>query len=139
MKPRRSPGEKICSHCHALFTCGPAQGEERCWCEYITHVPLIADEQTDCFCSRCLSEAIGKLNGTQSEPASAGDQHTSVPQLKEGEDYYVERGAMVFTAAYHLRRGNCCESGCRHCPYERKAVASTQKLPWGHWQAKGSK
>lgn len=24
---------------------------------------------------------------------------------------------MVFTEAYHLRRGYCCKSGCRHCPY----------------------
>lgn len=32
-------------------------------------------------------------------------------------DYYFENGCLVFTAAYHLRRGSCCESGCRHCPY----------------------
>ncbi|MGD0902046.1 MAG: DUF5522 domain-containing protein [Terracidiphilus sp.] len=24
---------------------------------------------------------------------------------------------MVFTAAFHLKRGSCCGSGCRHCPY----------------------
>jgi len=24
---------------------------------------------------------------------------------------------MVFKAAYHLKRGSCCKSGCRHCPY----------------------
>lgn len=23
----------------------------------------------------------------------------------------------VFTAAYHLKRGACCGSGCRHCPF----------------------
>ena len=38
-------------------------------------------------------------------------------ELVEGEDYYFERGLMVFTARYHLRRGYCCERGCRHCPY----------------------
>jgi hypothetical protein len=37
--------------------------------------------------------------------------------LREGEDYYVEGGLLVFTAAYHRRRGFCCGSGCRHCPY----------------------
>jgi hypothetical protein len=37
--------------------------------------------------------------------------------LVAGEDYYFERGLMVFTARYHLRRGYCCERGCRHCPY----------------------
>ncbi|HKX29610.1 MAG TPA: DUF5522 domain-containing protein [Blastocatellia bacterium] len=37
--------------------------------------------------------------------------------LVEGEDYYLENGLLVFTAAYHLKRGYCCHSGCRHCPY----------------------
>jgi Family of unknown function (DUF5522) len=37
--------------------------------------------------------------------------------LVEGEDFYWEGAALVFTARYHLRRGYCCESGCRHCPY----------------------
>jgi hypothetical protein len=34
-----------------------------------------------------------------------------------GDDYYYEKGFMVFTAAYHLKRGYCCKSMCRHCPY----------------------
>jgi hypothetical protein len=38
-------------------------------------------------------------------------------ELKEGEDYYFEDGLMVLTARYLLRRGYCCEQGCRHCPY----------------------
>jgi len=33
------------------------------------------------------------------------------------EDYYFENGLMVFTKTYHLKRGVCCKSGCRHCPY----------------------
>jgi hypothetical protein len=24
---------------------------------------------------------------------------------------------MVFTASFHLKRGYCCNSNCRHCPY----------------------
>ena len=35
----------------------------------------------------------------------------------EGVDFYREGAYVVFTEAYHLRRGYCCESGCRHCPY----------------------
>lgn len=31
--------------------------------------------------------------------------------------YYLENGLVVFTEAYHLKRGYCCKSGCRHCPY----------------------
>jgi iron complex transport system substrate-binding protein len=37
--------------------------------------------------------------------------------LSEETDYYIERGSMVFTASYLRRRGYCCDSGCRHCPY----------------------
>jgi Family of unknown function (DUF5522) len=37
--------------------------------------------------------------------------------LVEGEDYYLENGLLVFTASYHLKRGYCCHSNCRHCPY----------------------
>jgi hypothetical protein len=34
------------------------------------------------------------------------------------EDFYFEGPYLVFTAAYHLKRGYCCNSGCRHCPYQ---------------------
>ncbi|MGD9647171.1 MAG: DUF5522 domain-containing protein [Pirellulales bacterium] len=37
--------------------------------------------------------------------------------LVAGVDYYLERGCLVFTREYHLKRGYCCQSGCRHCPY----------------------
>ncbi len=40
------------------------------------------------------------------------------PAPVEGEDFYREGAYVVFTARYHLRRGYCCESGCRHCPYK---------------------
>ncbi len=34
------------------------------------------------------------------------------------EDFYYEGRYVVFTAAYHLKRGFCCNSDCRHCPYK---------------------
>lgn len=37
--------------------------------------------------------------------------------LIEGVDFYYEGPLMVFTEAFLRRRGYCCESGCRHCPY----------------------
>ncbi len=41
--------------------------------------------------------------------------------LKEGVDfYYNESGYMVFTEAHLLKRGYCCDSGCKHCPYKKK-------------------
>lgn len=33
------------------------------------------------------------------------------------DEFYFEGPYMVFTEAYHLRRGYCCNSDCRHCPY----------------------
>ncbi len=36
---------------------------------------------------------------------------------KEGDYYITPEGYRCFTEQYHLRRGYCCESGCRHCPY----------------------
>jgi hypothetical protein len=35
----------------------------------------------------------------------------------EPGDAYQEGPFVVFTAQFHLRRGYCCNSGCRHCPY----------------------
>ena len=33
------------------------------------------------------------------------------------EDYYIsEEGFIVFKEAYHLKRGYCCKSNCKHCP-----------------------
>lgn len=40
--------------------------------------------------------------------------------LVEGRDYYMDGPYLVFTREYHLRRGSCCQSGCRHCPWDFK-------------------
>jgi len=38
------------------------------------------------------------------------------------EDFYMENGCVVFTAAYHLKRGSCCGNACRHCPFDHENV-----------------
>jgi hypothetical protein len=49
-------------------------------------------------------------------------------QLKEGEDYYInDEGLLVFTEAYHLKRGYCCENNCKHCPYPKPNVTAAKK------------
>jgi len=66
----------------------------------------------------------GEKGNTQARPVSASPRlpvPQSPPPLKEGEDFYREGAFVVFTARYHLRRGYCCESGCRHCPYRAAA------------------
>lgn len=44
-----------------------------------------------------------------------GNAETKTPM--EDEDSYMDGPYLVFTEAYHLKRGYCCQSGCRHCPY----------------------
>ncbi|NQW28116.1 MAG: hypothetical protein HQ474_09420 [Flammeovirgaceae bacterium] len=39
---------------------------------------------------------------------------------EKADFYFNEQGLMVFTAEYHLKRGYCCDSGCKHCPYSEK-------------------
>ena len=34
-------------------------------------------------------------------------------------DFYKDKlGRIVMTESYHIKRGSCCGSGCKHCPYE---------------------
>jgi hypothetical protein len=39
--------------------------------------------------------------------------------IEAGRPWYAEpkTGLFVLTAAFLARRGTCCGSGCRHCPY----------------------
>ena len=53
--------------------------------------------------------AMGNANQPDSPPG---------PELAS-EDYYLQDGLLVFTESFHRKRGTCCGSGCRHCPYEK--------------------
>ena len=61
-----------------------------------------------------------------SEEEADRDERNIVPQdsrtaeLQPG-DAYMEGPYLVFTEQYHLRRGYCCNSSCRHCPYREGA------------------
>jgi hypothetical protein len=63
---------------------------------------------------------MSERNGSEDEEFAQADDL----KKREGnenplapEDFYYEGPYLVFTAAYHLKRGYCCNSGCRHCPY----------------------
>ena len=48
-------------------------------------------------------------------------------KLEADEFYYSEEGFIIFTEAYHLKRGYCCKNHCKHCPYgfdKKRGVAS---------------
>lgn len=52
------------------------------------------------------------------EPERVG---LAAPALRGEPDHYIDpSGLLVFTEAYHLKRGYCCGSGCRHCPWPEK-------------------
>ena len=42
------------------------------------------------------------------------------PGGEADEDCYWDGPYLVFTEAFHLKRGYCCNSGCRHCPWKDK-------------------
>jgi Family of unknown function (DUF5522) len=39
--------------------------------------------------------------------------------MRAGDPGYLDpaTGLFVITAVEHARRGTCCDSGCRHCPF----------------------
>ena len=41
----------------------------------------------------------------------------AVNKLEKDNFYYSKEGLIIFTKKYHLNRGYCCESKCKHCPY----------------------
>ena len=43
--------------------------------------------------------------------------HNKKIELTQEDFYFNEQGYRVFTEKYHLKRGYCCKSGCKHCPY----------------------
>ena len=49
----------------------------------------------------------------------------------ENEHYYLENGRVVFTALFHLDRGECCGNKCRHCPYDPEWTKGTIKIKEG--------
>lgn len=58
------------------------------------------------------------------------EAHEPKPQPLAPEDFYLEaNGLMVFTREYHLKRGFCCKSGCRHCPWGYRQKTSRVELP----------
>ncbi len=57
--------------------------------------------------------------GSTEPRVSAPAQAAHDQAVRDGADGYEDpdTGLFVFTAAYLLARGSCCDSNCRHCPY----------------------
>jgi hypothetical protein len=64
------------------------------------------------LCSNCrqfLQSQVSKA-ACMTLPINSSD-------FDEGLHYTVELGKIVFTEFYHIQRGYCCGSGCKHCAY----------------------
>ena len=61
-----------------------------------------------------------KVTTTDNPDDDADKSARQEPELQEGLDYYIENGLFVFTGEFLRKRGYCCESGCRHCPYQTR-------------------
>jgi len=45
----------------------------------------------------------------------------------EGIDYFFEDDLMILTASFLLKRGYCCQNGCRSCPYPKEGSKNLQQ------------
>ena len=63
-----------------------------------------------------MRDPLTMADPAQPTPAPGEAPLAATTELRP-EDFYYEGPYMVFTAAYHLKRGYCCNSDCRHCPY----------------------
>ena len=107
---RRCPLCGLPNDCQLCMTGGD---RAFCWCfrevfprELIAQIPLGAQGKAY-LCRNCV---------THFQRTKGAGRTTAGPAPGE---FYMDGGLMVFTAAFHLRRGYCCNSGCRHCPYPK--------------------
>jgi len=114
---------KVCSGCESSFSCGDISAEEKCWCNDFPPIFNLADGG-DCLCPVCFKEAcedkIDAYIETLTPEKAINNKAATLPKtekLIEGIDYYIENEKYVFKSWFHLKRGSCCENGCRHCPY----------------------
>lgn len=52
-------------------------------------------------------------------------------QFYDPEEYFYEdpeTGNIVFTERYLVERGNCCGTGCKHCPYDPSDIVGNEIL-----------
>ena len=106
--------ELTCKRCGGLFECN-SERIESCQCHSVhlksDTLNVLQKTTWGCLCKNCLQNIDHKLETIKKEkfPTSSA--------LQEAVHYYIQDGLWVFTEYYHMLRGYCCKSGCRHCPY----------------------
>ena len=118
--PSLTTPTKICPKCSSSFSCQPSDVSNcRCSTIAISEATRIFLTKTkyDCLCNTCLEHFESLVQTAQ--PLQFPTQKEA---FVEGLHYYYENGFWVFTELYHLLRGHCCQSGCRHCVYGFKKL-----------------
>lgn len=112
-----------CTACNINFQC-EVEKATNCWCAQLPTV-LPIEEVTSCLCPSCLQERTKAAIQQYVEEVKLGIRKNeatkyveNTQKMAEGIDYYLENGLLVMSSWYHLKRGYCCGSGCRHCPYK---------------------
>lgn len=112
--------EKYCPKCNGKFTC--KMGDiANCPCNTVVlseaGTQFLEATYFDCLCKDCLTKLSHDLKVANRYQFPAQRE-----MLIEGFHYYKEKNDWVFTELYHLLRGYCCKSGCRHCVYGFKKL-----------------
>lgn len=102
-------GNPAAQPCHAATSGDAAQDAPlKCWCRLVEMpralLARVPSGSRACVCHACVARERRAM--------------TWMPLARSGEFYLLDDGRRVFTERYHLRRGYCCGSGCRHCPYD---------------------
>jgi Family of unknown function (DUF5522)/Cysteine-rich CWC len=105
-----------------LKHCGRCQSKIDCYVDDINNCPCKEVKMTeklkeflsltnyDCLCNNCLEALNNLVNKTPNESKNIDDS----------DDFYMDGNLFVFTELYHIKRGYCCKSNCRHCAYGYK-------------------
>ena len=123
-----------CVKCGVDMACGADSDTPSCWCKGFPRLPSEAGgDGSQCLCPKCLGFVLNRSveRGIEEKGVSAmvvlasGNGINSVsdtvrgkPGLLEHVDFQIENGKYVFSSWYHLKRGYCCGSGCRNCPFD---------------------
>lgn len=127
----KSPS-KSCKNCNKKNYC-TLDNDSRCWCNNFPSLEKLSELSgvnfeigKTCLCQNCLKEEVKNKIELYVKKFIEGKVKNVVPlipkssaKLIEGIDYYLEKNYWVFTEWNHLKRGYCCGSGCRHCPYPK--------------------
>ncbi len=105
---------KTCPRCEIVFECKVGD-IVNCQCNIEINEatrPFLLQTNFDCLCVNCLQH-FNHLNII----AKRYQFPAQTEMFIEGLHFYKENEYWVFTELYHLLRGHCCKSGCRHCVY----------------------